>query len=725
MHKIPRLILGLTLAVLLLGVGALHAAQETPTLAPIAQEIPAGSYELVGENERFELHANRETLAFKVVDRRSGYIWHSNLDEVTEEHNLNRTWTAFAQSGISINYLDQSAGNERNSITAAEHTIEFSPIEQGFEASLTFTDPSITLGVVVQLEADGVRVEMPFDRLQEADPEYKLGVVHLYPFFGATLAATAPGYMFIPDGSGTLIQFAATTKARNMFYGRYYGADLGMIGTLPYDPLLKRPYQLSVPVTGMVHGENEHAFIAVVEKGAPYAEVQAHPAGVTTQFNFLYNAFIYNQSYFQATNRAGAGVTVLQPATNAFDVVIHYRLLTGEESDYVGMARSYQAYLLDKGLLDQSVDTSEDIGIRLEFLGAEKERVLFWYRSIPMTTLEQMGAILRELEIANPDVVYYGWQPGGASTTLPRTLKLDRSLGNTAGLQSLIEEVEAAGGRFHLYLDPQAALRDEGGYSTRRDLAMAITNVNLMGYNRYKVNYFLNMEALSESYRGLSADIFAETGAGLALDGIGSTLYSDFKSGNRLNREAAIAGYQALVGESEGRLAFYQPNDYMYGYMDAYYDMPLADSGYIYATEVVPFLEVVLAGYVPYYGPAMNFSSNLRADLLRHADYGVYLSYFLTEEATARILNTRSEWIYTSSYAQWGQEIEESYAWLNDLLAPVKGQPIVARERVAPRVFATTYANGQQIVVNYNNSPYFSGDLAVEALDAIIREVVP
>ena len=220
MLKIPRLIVALILVVLLLGVGALHAAQDGPSLAPIAQEIPAESYELVGENEKFQLYASQETLAFKVVDKRNGYIWHSNLDEVTEEDNLNRTWTAFAQSGISINYLDQSADNERNSITAAEHTLEFEPIEQGFQASVTFTDPSITVGVVVQLEADGVRVEVPFDRLREADPEYKLGMLHLYPFFGATRADTVRGYMFIPDGSGTLIK--ATTR-REHNYGAMGG----------------------------------------------------------------------------------------------------------------------------------------------------------------------------------------------------------------------------------------------------------------------------------------------------------------------------------------------------------------------------------------------------------------------------------------------------------------------------------------------------------------------
>jgi hypothetical protein len=522
-----------------------------------------------------------------------------------------------------------------------------------------------------------------------------------------------------------LIPFAAATKATNMFYGRYYGADLGILGTLPYDPTINRPYKLSIPVLGMVHGEKEHGYIAIVEKGASYGELHAHPSGVITNFNFQYNAFIYNQSYFQATNRSGAGVTTLQPTTNQFDVAIHYRFLTGEDSDYVGMARSYQAYLVEKGVLQDRLDEDEAIGIRLEFLGGEKEKILFWYRSIPMTTLPQMQAILSQLEVQNPDVIYYGWQPGGASSVPPRTLRLDNTLGDVPELDAVMEEVAAADGQFYLYLDPQAAFWGESGYSERRDLAMSITNFNLLGYNRNKVSYYLNLEALTERYTSLSSDVFAELEAGLALDNIGSTLYSDFKDGHFLNREGAIQNYQALVAQGSGRTAFYMPNDYMFSFMQAYYDIPLSNSGYIYTTGAVPFLQIVLAGYVPVYGTALNFSSNLQMDLLRHVDFGVYPSYFLTEDITAKILNTSSNWIYTSSYEQWGVEIETTYQWLNNLLGPVKGAQIVARQTLAAGVVATTYSNGQQIVVNFNAEPYSDGDWVIAGRDAILREVLP
>lgn len=735
MFKIQRLIPRFFLVALLVvlgsqGMATSAAGTDVPAMPtssiqpPFAQEIP-DTYEQVGENDTFQLYVNPETLAFKVVDKRSGYIWNSNLDEVTEEDDLNRTWTAFAQSGISIDFLDDETDDDRASITSAEHTIDFNPTEQGFEATLTFTEPSISLLVKVQLEAEGVRVEVPFDSINEADPDFRLGLLHLYPFMGAVNENSVPGYMFVPDGSGTLIRLAATTRARNMFYGRYYGTDLGMISTLPYDIFVNRAFQISIPVIGMVHGEKENAYLAVVEKGASYGEIRAHPAGVTTKFNFVYNTFIYNQRYFQATNREGAGVTVLQPATNAFDVVVHYRFLTGEDSDYVGMARSYQKYLVDKDLLQAHIDPGENIGIKLEFLGGEKERILFWDRSFSVTTIAQMKAILNNLDVNNPEVVYYGWQPGGATSMYPPSLNIEGVLGTRGELTSLADEIVAANGHFSLYLNPQAALRDVGGYSMRNDLAMSITTENLRGDNRFYPNYYLNLEALEARYRGVFNDMRNVAGVGLALDGITKSLYSDFRNDTVVNREVAIQRYQTLMAETEGDNAFYQPNDYMFPYMRAYYDVPVSDSGYLYTTEVVPFLQIALSGYTPMYGSAMNFSPSLRAAMLRHADYGVYPSFFLTHEPTSAFLQSNSWWIFSSWHEQWDQDVEETYQWLNALLGPVKGEQIVARERLSDGVFATTYSNGQQIIVNYNRTPFNQGGLMVDPENAIIREVEP
>ena len=711
---------------LLLALGMLSGMTGGPrpvAAAALPQDLPP-AYRLVAENTRFALYANPETLALKVLDKQSGYLWHSGLDELAPGDRLNKSWAAFASSGLSIEYLDNKAINRRISISNSNCDLRFTPVAGGFDAEVTFVDFGITLGLQVRLEESGIRVQVPAASIRQEIPDFRLGLLYLYPFFGATRGDEVPGYMFIPDGSGALIQLRATTKAKTMFYGKYYGPDLGMITALPHNPAVNRPYQLTLPVLGMVHGEGQNAYLAVVAQGASYGELHAHPAGIITNFNFLYNAFIYNESYFQATNRAGAGVTVIQPQTNAFDVEVHYRFLSGQEATYTGMARAYQRYLVERGVLHRPAAGSPDISVRLEFLGGDKEKVLFWQRMIPMTTVAQLQQIVTDLGIANVEVVYYGWQPLGASSMPGRSLRLEGQLGDLTELQEVAQRLIANGGQFSLYLNPQAAFVDGGGYSTSGDLALSITRAYPRGYHRNMPLYYFNFAALQKRYRSLSADVFSQLGAGLALDGIGAVLYSDFSERQVFNREQALRAYQQLLAESEGRLAFYTPNDYVFGVMSAYYDIPLGDSGYLFTDQAVPFLQIVLAGYVPGYGPALNFSADLEEDLLRHMDYGVYPSYFLSYEVTGKILNTRSDWIYTSSYAQWGPIVAETYARLNRVLAPVKGQEIVAREQLAPGVWATTYANGKQIVVNFNPEPFSSGAFVVNARDAAVRDGV-
>jgi len=190
-------------------------------------------------------------------------------------------------SGRTGAYLDERATDRRVSIANAEHTLEVTSVEQGISAQVTFTEYGLTLGVIVQLEADvivqleadGLRVEVPFNSIREENPEFRLGQIFLYPFLGATRGSSIPGYMLLPDGTGSLIPFADTTRATNMFYGRYYGPDAGMFGAMPYNPRVTDPYPIAYPVFGMAHGEGENAYLSLVEQGAAYGELQVHPAG--------------------------------------------------------------------------------------------------------------------------------------------------------------------------------------------------------------------------------------------------------------------------------------------------------------------------------------------------------------------------------------------------------------------------------------------------------------
>src|SRR5689334_11089282 len=104
-----------------------------------AQDRPEGvpaSYNLVAENESYQLYVDSSTLAFKLLDKRSNYLWHSGIDELIEGDRLNRSWQAFAMSGISIEYFDNRATNSRASISNSTTSLEVSNIEQGISAAL-------------------------------------------------------------------------------------------------------------------------------------------------------------------------------------------------------------------------------------------------------------------------------------------------------------------------------------------------------------------------------------------------------------------------------------------------------------------------------------------------------------------------------------------------------------------------------------------------------------
>jgi hypothetical protein len=710
--------------VLLIAAAALLPAGLTAALpasqAETEEAVPEG-YVLTAENDPFELHVDATTLAFKLRDRRSGYLWHSGLDQPLEEDDLNTSWQAFARSGVSIEYLDARGVNRRVSIANSEHTMETEAIENGIAARITFTDYGISLGLRLTLDDYGVRVEVPFEGITEENPEFRLGRIYLYPFLGAARGSSIDGYMLVPDGTGSLILFADSSRADNMFYGRYYGQDLGMLGVEPYDPFIDTPDSISMPVFGMAHTDAESAYLSVVTKGAGYGEVQVHPAAVITNFNFLFHAFVYNEPYFQATNRSGAGVTVLQDQPNAFDVEVQYRFLTGDNANYVGMANALREVLSASGSLTQADFSNPDIPTRVEFLGGDKEPVLFWQQFVTMTTFPQMRDILGQLALPNPDVIVYGWQPYGATSVPPTSLAVEGALGTLDDLRALADDIAAQGGHFSLYLDPQAALWNEPGYNARTDLAMAITNVTIEAFNR-SVMHFFTLDALRSRFQSLAASVAGQPNIGLALDGIGYRLFSDHRSRPPFSREAAIAAYRDLLAQAPVPVAFYRPNDYLLGFARAYYDMPLGDNAYVFTSESVPFLPIVLSGSVPYFGEALNFSSNLQEDLLRHVEYGIYPSYFLTQEPTSRMLNTQSSWIYTSSIAQWGESIRSTYAWMNALLGPVRGQRIIAHTMLADGIAATTYADGSQILVNYTDRPFEHRGVRVEPRDAALVE---
>ena len=182
-------------------------------------------------------------------------------------------------------------------------------------------------------------------------------------------------------------------------------------------------------------------------------------------------------------------------------------------------------------------------------------------------------------------------------------------------------------------------------------------------------------------------------------------------------REQMIAkileGLTALTGEFTVSTA--NPNDYLLAYLVNYYDAPFQASGFLYETDSVPFLSILLSGHVQMFAPDVNFLSDYRLAALRMIEYNLYPSFIVTAAPAHRLRYTNFEHLLSTEYRLWEEIIVETYATVNGALGAVHGKEIIDHYYPAPGVARIAYAGGTVIYVNYGASAYDSGDGIVSA----------
>ncbi len=143
-------------------------------------------------------------------------------------------------------------------------------------------------------------------------------------------------------------------------------------------------------------------------------------------------------------------------------------------------------------------------------------------------------------------------------------------------------------------------------------------------------------------------------------------------------------------------------------------------SRFLYATDTVPFLQIVLKGYMDYYAPFSNFSPNQKEDLLRLIEYGAYPSFLLTQSPSYQLAKTPSRNIYTSEYTTWENHIIHYYKIMCDSLLFVKDETIDNRQVLADGVVKVTYSNNTFFFINYTNAAFTDNNITVPAKDFVV-----
>ena len=343
---------------------------------------------------------------------------------------------------------------------------------------------------------------------------------------------------------------------------------------------------------------------------------------------------------------------------------------------------------------------------RIDFLGTDRESFLLGTSSVVMTTVDDIYEIYDELEgegVKDILTVYKGWQKKGLYSVPITSYKADSKIGGTSKLTKLIKDAGERNIQMYLYND---ALRINPDEKNATFNVVKQINKRRFEESTYKtvystMNYLIPARTMSLLNSFINK--YVKSGVDkLALAGISNKLFSYTYSGDSYTRYDTQNTYKELVTQAAQKtsLVLEQPFAYLWSETQAFLDMPLYTSSYIFEDESVPFLSIVLKGVMPMYSEYVNFEANKQEFFLKLVETGVYPSFYITRESSSKLLYTNSSDVYSSEYATYKDTIVEYYNELQTLSEKTAGAT-VARHEIAGDVRVVTYSNGVKVYINY------------------------
>lgn len=666
--------------------------------------IDLSEYKQVLENNQLVLYLNEDSLAIRVLNKLTGYIWTSDPTE-EQYDDFNRTWLNRMQSAFHFEFMSQDDEGQLVLSTPwslldirnrnVKYDVDLDNDRIDFDIDLK--EVGIRFSYSITLLDTGLDFHFSTHSIEEYR-QNNLASITFFPFLGAVKEDEIPGYLFIPSGSGGLVRYVESSNIRTPYRVRYYAQDLYYSGSAP-------ELALNYPIYGVVHGIDQNAYFSRINSGAEYAEFTYLPPGYRTDYHMQYVTYKLRERYYRYIPGADEAIPVMEDL-KLYDIKFTIHLLSNEEANYVGMAQHYKQTLIDEGILNQST-ISDELELHLDMFGGDYEKGLIFKKKYSMTTTDQIREIHNELNEQAVDNIFYtlrGFNRGWHTEASYRNYQFNSKLGNIKDLKDL---------NVTYYYNPTTIHTDKlkapRGSMKRINGQMAYDSIQNGEYYRFYADIDTVMNEFPKAKKTIN------TYGGMALDGLSYLFYSN----ENHQRHEMYDNYYNLLDEA---IPMYRPNEVMLRYTSKYLTSPFQHERLRFITDSVPFIQIVLSGYVPYYSSFLNFSANMQIDVLRIIDYGANPAFLLTYEPSHLLSDTFSNEFYASYYGNLREFIADSYHYINDALKHVRGEAIVDREVLDLGIVRVEYSNGVEIYLNYSETDYPLDEVIIPAHDYLVRK---
>ena len=478
-------------------------------------------------------------------------------------------------------------------------------------------------------------------------------------------------------------------------------------------------------------------FVAILEEGESMAKIEMKFAGGVSKYNSAYvlvNPRPKDEYVLSDAISVGGSNSIPVQLKRKYvdDYKIRYVMLTDPKvadackvTDYydatwVGMATAYRDYLTSPystGTQNLPADqqtsvltrlTQEDIGnngipLYIETFGAietiEKVLSVPVKKNVALTSFENIQTMYDQLSAEGIKNVHFklnGYYNGGMQSSVPYRFDVEKAVGGKDGLKDLMNDAKENG--YGVYVDFDFVYADAmqtkmfDGLKNSRDLVKSIDD-RYISKTYYSVtrqaftSYFelaISASRFEYFYDKVSAEYLSYNPVGISLSTLASNLNSDFDEDEPYHREDTkdftVSLFQKINNDYSNVMAD-SANSYTWGYIDHLIDGAVDSSRYTAASNSVPFMGVVLHGYVQFAGTPMNMEGNIGYAMLKAIENGAGL-YFILSYDNTELLKEDAELsqYYSVIYEIWFDELVERYDQVNGLLKDLQLNLIIDHE---------------------------------------------
>ena len=626
-------------------------------------------FDLVAENDSLKLYADTATGNVAVYDKRDGSITYSNPLNADEDEKANKNNKNYLKSQMMVYYYNQDVKSgtlDTYTQCVQKNQLAVESIENGVRflytvGSTTAKGEAIAIYFEIPLEyrldGDSLTVSIPVKGIKEHGGS--LYRIQLLRYMGAG-HKSENGYMVVPNGSGSIINFNNGKLTSNTYTQYVYEMDPMTANYTTTENL----NNARLPIYGICR--EDRSLLVEVEEGATTAMISAEISGKYNDYNYAYPTFIFrNVDNLRNFGDSSQDVFVLEADLYDINATVRYTFLNEEYKGYAGIANYYREKLIAEGTLVPQEDGGS-IPFYYDVIGGVKKNAHFLgiqhLDTFAMTTYEDAKNMAEEFAangITNQVLNLQGWFNEGYYHDAPHDIRLVKDVGSKSELEELNETLTALGGTMYgdvefqrvTYADTGFNWGAEGsryygaGYVASFGLVNPTTLRNTSGLGYAEPQYdLMSPKFLPRYVEKFVKKIDKYDISGLSLRDLGSYLVSDKKRTEVINREDALEIVLAqldLLETTGKKLMLNDANAYSFGYTENIINVPMGDNTYPIVDDNIPLYQMILHGCINYSTELLNYddSEDMTLTVLQMIETGSAPHYVFTQEPSSRMKN--------------------------------------------------------------------------------------